>query len=431
MQGTIRFELREEKIQKSGKAPIGIIYSVKGQRKRLSTGQVIYPFNWDGKAQKGVYLPLKEVKRKAPELPNDLMLTDIEIKEINSELDAISLQIDKIERGYLKDQVAFSSEMVVTQLKGKSPEALKVEEANKYIFNFIDRYLEEESTSRSKGSLSVYRQLKVHLEAYEKHRKYRIVFADLNPQFFQSFAKYLIEHRGIANTTMQKQLRTLKTFLGYAKKNKVAIDESYKDYKIERENLDVFTLTKKEFDALYSLDLSNNIRLSKIRDVFCFACVTGLRYSDLKQLKREHVKKTEIVLTMIKTKDKLHIPLSKYSQEILNKYLNDYYPLPVISAANMNLYVKELGKLADIIEPTEKVRFKGIKRVTEVKPKYEFITVHTGRKTFVTLSLELGMTAEEVMAITGHRDYKSFKRYVNVTNERKKQVIAEAWGAIK
>lgn len=431
MQGTIRFELREEKIQKSGKAPIGIIYSVKGQRKRFSTGQLIYPFNWDGKAQKGIYLPFKEVKKKVPELLSDLMLTDFEIKEINNELDAITLQIDKIERDYLKDQISFSSEMVLTRLKGKSPEVLKVEEANKYIFNFIDRYLEEESKSRSKGSLSVYRQLKVHLEAYEKHRKYRIVFADINPQFFKSFANYLIEHRGIANTTMQKQLRTLKTFLGYAKKNKVVIDESYKDYKIKRESLDVFTLTKNEFHALYNLDLSNNLRLDKVRDVFCFACVTGLRFSDLKQLKWEHIKETEIVLTSIKTKDIVHIPLSKYSQEILNKHLNDHYPLPVIAAANLNLYVKELGKLAGIVEPTEKVRFKGIQRVAEVKPKYEFITIHTGRKTFVTLSLELGMTAEEVMAITGHRDYKSFKRYVNVTNERKKQVIAQAWGAIK
>jgi hypothetical protein len=141
MQGTVRFELREEKLQKSGKAPIGIIYSVKGQRKRLSAGQVIYPFNWDALKQRGIYLPKKEVKKIAPDLTNDLILTQIEINEINNELDSINLRIDKIEREYIKDGVKFSSDMIITQLKGLSPEVIKAEEASRYLYNFIDKYL--------------------------------------------------------------------------------------------------------------------------------------------------------------------------------------------------------------------------------------------------------------------------------------------------
>jgi integrase len=429
MEGTVRFELREEKVQKSGKAPIGIIYSVKGQRKRFSTGQVIYPFNWDATKQRGIYLPKKDIKKVAPDLANDLILTDIEIKEINNELDAIGLRIDKIERGYVKDGVVFSSEMVVTQLKGISPEVVKAEEANRYMFNFIDRYLNENSATRSKGSLSVYRQLKVHLEAFEKHRKKRIVFADIDAQFFEAFQNYLIQHRGIANTTMQKQLRTLKTFLGYAKKNKIVIDESYKDFKVKRDSLDVFALTKQEFDALYELDLSDNHRLDKIRDVFCFACATGLRYSDFSNLKKENITESEIVFTHVKTRDYHRVPLNKYSQSILSKYAANHQLLPVISQANMNLYVKELGKKAGITQPHEKVRYKGANRVSKVKPRYEFITNHVARKTFITLSLELGMNAEEVMALSNHRDYRSFKRYVDITDQRKKLVMNKAWGA--
>ncbi|WP_162923641.1 hypothetical protein [Arachidicoccus soli] len=37
------------------------------------------------------------------------------------------------------------------------------------------------------------------------------------------------------------------------------------------------------------------------------------------------------------------------------------------------------------------------------------------------------MSAEQVMAISGHKDYKSFKRYINITNEMKKQAITKAW----
>lgn len=73
------------------------------------------------------------------------------------------------------------------------------------------------------------------------------------------------------------------------------------------------------------------------------------------------------------------------------------------------------------------MRFSGVKEVVEYRPKYQMITAHVARKTFVTLSLELGMQAEEVMRITGHKDYKSFKRYVNITEKRAKVALLSAW----
>ncbi len=41
------------------------------------------------------------------------------------------------------------------------------------------------------------------------------------------------------------------------------------------------------------------------------------------------------------------------------------------------------------------------------------------------------MSAEQVMAISGHTDYNSFKRYVHVTDEHKKQAILTAWAMPK
>jgi site-specific recombinase XerD len=42
------------------------------------------------------------------------------------------------------------------------------------------------------------------------------------------------------------------------------------------------------------------------------------------------------------------------------------------------------------------------------------------------LSLEKGIPAETVMKITGHSDYKSFQRYVKVTEERKGNEMQKA-----
>ena len=54
----------------------------------------------------------------------------------------------------------------------------------------------------------------------------------------------------------------------------------------------------------------------------------------------------------------------------------------------MNYAVKDVCRLAGIDEPVEIVRYRGIKREAITYPKYDLIGVHTGRKTFCTLSLE-------------------------------------------
>ncbi len=191
--------------------------------------------------------------------------------------------------------------------------------------------------------------------------------------------------------------------------------------------MEVIALTNEEFETLFSYDLPKN-RLAQIRDVFCFSCATGLRYSDLAQLKREHIKKDEIRLTVTKTKELLSIPLNKFSRPIIEKYSSNHRPLPIISNQKMNDCLKELCEKVAIDDPVQIVRFRGARREEVVYPKFELISVHTGRKTFCTLSLEKGMSAEEVMKISGHKDYKSFSRYVKITDQRTKLVMNRSWG---
>ena len=94
----------------------------------------------------------------------------------------------------------------------------------------------------------------------------------------------------------------------------------------------------------------------------------------------------------------------------------------------LNIYLKELCEIAGINEAIEIVRYRGVKREAITYKKYEKIGVHCGRKTFATLSLEKGMSAQQVMAIGGWEDYKSFARYVNVTNKLKAVAMTKAWG---
>lgn len=62
------------------------------------------------------------------------------------------------------------------------------------------------------------------------------------------------------------------------------------------ESMGVIALTQAELDALYNFDLTNNKRFDQVRDVFCFSCATGLRYSDIAQLRQGHIQDGTITI---------------------------------------------------------------------------------------------------------------------------------------
>ncbi|MBM2813809.1 MAG: integrase family protein [Ignavibacteria bacterium] len=178
---------------------------------------------------------------------------------------------------------------------------------------------------------------------------------------------------------------------------------------------------------LYNLDLSANKALERVRDVFCFGCFTGQRFSDISKLKRDDIRDGQWYLRTAKTKDPLEIPLNAFSEAIINKYLSNDEPLPVISNQKTNEHLKNLCQIARINDKRKITKYRGAEKIEEIFFKYELISTHTARRTFVTLSLEKGMRPETVMAITGHKDYKTFDKYVKISSKVKKVEMNRTW----
>jgi hypothetical protein len=72
-------------------------------------------------------------------------------------------------------------------------------------------------------------------------------------------------------------------------------------------------------------------------------------------------------------------------------------------------------------------KFSGSTRITLSKPKYAFISTHTGRRTFITLSYEKGMQAEMIMKITGIKKWETLKKYLKVSEKSKLAKMQEFW----
>jgi integrase len=186
----------------------------------------------------------------------------------------------------------------------------------------------------------------------------------------------------------------------------------------------VIFLNWKEFNQLRYFSIPETKQyLERVRDVFLFCCFTGLRHSDVYNLKRSDVEDSHIEVTTIKTADNLIIELNNHSRTILDKYKDvafaDNKVLPVISNQKMNDYLKELAELAEINEPVRETYYKGNQRIDEVAPKYALLGTHAGRRTFICNALALGISPQVVMKWTGHNDYKAMKPYIDIADDIK------------
>ena len=95
--------------------------------------------------------------------------------------------------------------------------------------------------------------------------------------------------------------------------------------------------------------------------------------------------------------------------------------LPVMSNQKMNDALKILFKQAGLDKPITRTYFVGNKRVDEVKPLYERVTTHVGRKTFVVIGLSNDISPYTITQWTGHASLKAMKPYIALADKVKKE----------
>lgn len=255
---------------------------------------------------------------------------------------------------------------------------------------------------------------------------------EVTDEKMQEFYEFMLNVLGFKNTTVAKQLALVRWFLRWAANNGYYTGTSHNTFHprikgVTPESREVIYCSKEEVLQLiaYNPD-GSHAHLEKVRDVFVFCCFTGLRFSDVKKLRRCDVGNGYISVVTQKTSDALRIELNKHSTDILKKYenlnTNQSSPaLPVLSNVRMNVYLKELGKLAGLNSMTRIIQYHGSERIEEYKPKYELLTTHCARRTFVVLALQLGITPEVIMRWTGHSSYEAMKPYIAIVDELKRR----------
>lgn len=259
-----------------------------------------------------------------------------------------------------------------------------------------------------------------------------LTFDFFDEKGLNDYVTYLRDVKEMRNSTIGKQLSFLKWFLRWAFKKGLHQNNAYDSYKpkLKSTQKKIIFLTWEELNKLREFEIpAAKQALDRVRDVFLFQCFTGLRYSDVFNLRKSDIKGDHIEVTTVKTSDSLIIELNNHSKAILDKYkdvaFEDDKVLPVITNQKMNDYLKELAELAGIDEPVRQTYYRGNERIDEVTPKYALLGTHAGRRTFICNALALGIPPQVVMKWTGHSDYKAMKPYIDIADDIKANAMSK------
>ncbi len=343
----------------------------------------------------------------------------------NNYLDRIQDQVCSIYEENLKNKVPTTKEHikeVVYLANDKDYEGTPTPTFEKA----FDEFIESSKLSKQKSTISVYNTCLKHLKEFSKKIHYPLLFNRIDLNFEDKFRDYLINDIGLTNNTISKQFKTIKTFLNYCTDRNYNQLLVYKKFNATEKEGEIYVLSLEELMKLIDFEFKDK-KLSNVRDVFCFSCFTGLRYSDILNLKKENITNETINISSKKTNEKLIIPLNEFALNILKRHNKQDQILPVISSQKTNEYLKDIGEKIELNESVRKITYKGSKKIETYVPKKDVFTFHMGRKTFITNSLVLGMTETETKKISGHKKDENFRKYVNLADEYLKKKMNNAW----
>lgn len=404
------FQLKEPKSKESTLIYFVVYFKEENKKFKYSTGEKIKPEEWD--------FNFKRPFLKGASKSNNAS--------------TINLQLNRYSDLYLETYGLYqriNETLTSVVLKKVFDENFKKTVKGKNIFfDAYDTFVEEKKKGKewSEATIKRYNNIKNILQDFEIKRKYKLTFSKINHFFHREFTSYCMDDLKHINNTYARNLGLFKTFMFWALKNKYTFNNTFMEFKkVERVITNQIALTLEDLKKLMEHEFESS-KLEKVRDVFVFACVTGMRFGELSLISKSNVTDSEILLKEDKDTNKpaRNIPLTSISKFILKKY---DYKLPLIANQKQNEYIKEVFKELEYKNVVQKITTRGKENIKEDIEFYNRITTHTARRTFITMMKRQGKSDKLIAKITGHTDMKTLNQYYQVDDEQTKEAVDEVF----
>lgn len=435
----------DKRPDKYGDVPIIVSVCIKGQRLLSTIGFSISPGKWIQTRQgaDNSTIQVQQVKKGCSNAKG------ISAAVINTRIKQIEAAFEFMANTVVAQPTKNEMQKKLNSIKGKKE--AKGRNSATTVIDYYNDFVRAESTENqwAENTRKCYDAFRIHLQEFVKKNGIKSL-SSFDSKGKERFVCFLRDDLEMSESTAQKRYAYLKHFLNWCKgEGLYRLSEGAKDNykpKFNKPDNGLVFLTKQELSVMYDLNIPKNGEkikvvgidgeeveitvserdaLEKTRDCFCFCCFTGLRYSDMSELKRSNVFSDRIEFTTKKTNTHLRIELNSHSRAILDKYANCNFPegraLPAFTNQASNRYIKILGQLCGLNEMI--TRSSGIKNEKVTQPKWAWLSTHCGRRSFVCFALASGIAPQVVMKWTGHKNYETMKPYIAVADTTKQQAM--------
>ena len=362
---------RKKRLLSNGTALVQIETYLRSHKKYFSTNIYLTPNQWDKK------------HRKIKNHPNAIRLNK-QITDFVAKLEGVELQ-------RYNDGKPFTLDLLSDYLSGK-------------LTNSFTKFM---SVEVAQGQLSQATKvgMTTTLKAFQEFKN-DVLFSELTYELLTDFERFLYS-KNLSINTVNKYFRHIKKFTNLAI-NKDLFDLNkypFRKFKAKTESTTREHLTPEEVERLETLELPKEKQhLQKILDMFLFSCYTGLRFSDITELRSENIivedGKKWLTIKMQKTKDDIRIPLYLLFDGKPIEILNQYTPTDntkLIFDDYTNQYVNRCLKELAIDAKINKV-----------------VTFHVARHTQATYLLYKGVSITTVQKLLGHKKIQTTQIYSKV-----------------
>lgn len=374
--------MRPSKVNKVGKAPIEVLITLGDERVVFSTGKLVAIESWnkDKQCVRGV---------------------NPEAVSLNEYLKNMRVRIYDEELKLVKHGFAVTATLLRDALLNKV-ELIKEEtilgiyrKHNELQYKQIGMGISKGTYANSKHGLNL-------LEKFinDTYNRDDVFLRELNRDFIEEFRIWLLTEHHLSHNGAVKYLALLKKVVNRAVANNKMSFNPFATYRLERQTVSPDFLTEEELRKIINFN-SPLPRLEQTRDMFLFACYTGLSYIDVKTLKPEHLERDKqgrmwIKKHRVKTGVLSRIPLLPSAKMLLDKYAGNETLMPIFSPKDINLFLKDIAILCNID-----------KRVT----------YHTARHTFAsTVTLANNVSLIVVSKMLGHSNVRMTEHYAKLVD---------------
>jgi integrase len=328
---------------------------------------------------------------------------------LNGYLDEVCMHIFDAQRQLLREQKFITAKAVKARFLG-------LDEQHKTLLELVGYHNQNMVSILKPGTMKNYYSTERYLVKFlnEQLQTNDIYLKKLNYKFIVDFEHYIRNYspkkprKTCSNNGTMKHLERLMKMTNLAVKLEWLPKDPFKNYKLKFKKTERSYLTQREIDLIEATQFMST-GYERVKDVFLFACYTGLSYQDVYDLTIDNLVvgidgNSWLLTKRAKTNVTVKIPLLPKAKEIIHKYEKDRECeilkklLPVYSNQKVNFYLKEIAKVCKI---------------------YKHLTFHVARHTFATtVTLQNGVPIETVSKLLGHTKLTTTQIYARVLEKK-------------